>query len=453
VKRIILLLDGTWNDCDFSTFDTNIVRIEDAIARSLDSGQVSTPQLKEEPAPLVRARSFAGGEVEHLVFYERGVGTSALDRMRGGVFGAGLAANIRRAYRILSFHYEPGDEVFVFGFSRGAYTARSLVGFIGAVGLLKCHECTEERERIAWQFYRTKPNDRLPGIWTSLTPHVHDRANFRIDCLGMFDTVGALGIPLTRFQLYNRDRYEFHDVNLSSITRVNLHALAIDEHREPFRAAIWRKPRFKVYTSATEQVWFSGAHADIGGGYIAYDSRGSNGLKALDDITLDWMLRRLRHYFPEFPLKLGLLRNPSAETAIAQQHEARTGMYCVKPFALRSIGNYPVPVSGKQLCVSFDRRATPTGEMVHISALERLGKQVAVDDKKQVYQPQNLVEVIKHIQDTYSDTYSGSNTPSETIDIPVVDWSGEVLEPTDPDARERVRGVLNRVQVSGQYMF
>jgi uncharacterized protein (DUF2235 family) len=310
VKRIILLLDGTWNDCDFSTFDTNIVRIEDAIARSLDSGQVSTPHLKEEPAPLVRARSFAGGDVDHLVFYERGVGTSALDRTRGGVFGTGLATNIRRAYRILSFHYEPGDEVFVFGFSRGAYTARSLVGFIGAVGLLKCHDCTEERERTAWQFYRTKPNDRLPGIWTSLTPHVHDRANFRIDCLGMFDTVGALGIPLTRFQLYNRDRYEFHDVNLSSITRVNLHALAIDEHREPFQAAIWRKPRFKAYTSVTEQVWFPGAHADIGGGYIAYDSRGSNGLEALDDITLDWMLRRVRHYFPEFPLKLELLRNP-----------------------------------------------------------------------------------------------------------------------------------------------
>ena len=89
--------------------------------------------------------------------------------------------------------------------------------------------------------------------------------------------------------------------------------------------------------------------------------------------------------------------------------------------------------------------------MVHISALERLGKQVAVDGKKQVYQPKNLVGVIKRIQDTYSDTYSGSNTPSETIDIPVVDWSGEVLEPTDPDARKRVRDLLSRCQISGKY--
>src|SRR5262249_13770938 len=147
-------------------------------------------------------------------------------------------------------------------------------------------------------------------------------------------------------------RYEFHNVDLSSITRVNLHALAIDEHREPFRATIWRKPRFKAYTSATEQVWFSGAHADIGGGYIPYDLRGSKDLKALDDITLDWMLRRVRHYFPNFPLRPELLRNPSSETSIAQQHKSRTGMYCMKPVALRSIGNYPVPVPGKQLCVS-----------------------------------------------------------------------------------------------------
>ena len=91
----------------------------------------------EQPAPLVRSRGFMGGDVEHLIFYERGVGTTALDQMRGGIFGAGLAANIRRAHRILSFYYEPGDEVFVFGFSRGAYTARSLVGFIGAVAYSK----------------------------------------------------------------------------------------------------------------------------------------------------------------------------------------------------------------------------------------------------------------------------------------------------------------------------
>lgn len=289
MKQIILLLDGTWNDSDFGNSDTNIVRIADTIARSLDPDQARDPSSDKAPAALVRARGFKGDNLEHLVFYERGVGTGALDRMRGGVFGIGLAANIRRGYRILSFHYEPGDEVFVFGFSRGAYTARSLVGFIGAVGLLKRDDCTDELEQLAWQFYRTPPNDRLPGVWTNLTPHVHERSTFHIACLGMFDTVGALGIPLSPMRLWNRDRNEFHDVNLSSITQVNHHALAIDEHREPFQATIWRKPRFKAYTSVTEQVWFPGAHADIGGGYIRYDARGTTALEALDDTALDWI--------------------------------------------------------------------------------------------------------------------------------------------------------------------
>jgi hypothetical protein len=438
VKRIILLLDGTWNDSDFGKFDTNIVRIADVIARSLDPGQARDPTSDEEPTALVRARGFEGSNVEHLVFYERGVGTGALDQMRGGVFGAGLAANIRRAYRILSFHYEPGDEVFVFGFSRGAYTARSLVGFISAVGLLKCHDCTEELERTAWQFYRTPPNDRLPGVWTYLTPHVHERASFRINCLALFDTVGALGIPLSHFQLYNRDRYQFHDVNLSSITRVNLHALAIDEHREPFRATIWRKPRFKAYASATEQVWFPGAHADIGGGYVSYDARGTPHLTALDDITLDWMLRRLLHHFPRFPVKPGAWKAPGARAGSAQQHEPRHRMYRLKPFAWRSIGNYPVPVTRHELCVSHDRRATPTGEMVHISALERLGNKVPVEGKDQSYEPKNLLAVLKRV----SNTYSGANLSSETIQIPVVDWSGKVLEPGEHGARKRVLDVL-----------
>lgn len=152
MKRIILLLDGTWNDSDFGNFDTNIVRLTDIIARSLDDRQATGQIAGQETLPLVKARGFMGDNVEHLVFYERGVGTGAWDQLRGGVFGMGLAANIRRAYRTLSFHYEPGDEVFVFGFSRGAYTARSLVGFIGAVGLLKCQHCTEKFERTAWEF-------------------------------------------------------------------------------------------------------------------------------------------------------------------------------------------------------------------------------------------------------------------------------------------------------------
>ena len=131
-KRIILLLDGTWNDADVGPFDTNIVRLREIIARSLDSPSSVTPSdgsaAANATAKPVSGRTYQG-QTEHLVFYERGVGTGPLlDRIKGGSFGDGLSGNIRRAYKFLSFYYEPGDQIFVFGFSRGAYTARSLVG-------------------------------------------------------------------------------------------------------------------------------------------------------------------------------------------------------------------------------------------------------------------------------------------------------------------------------------
>jgi uncharacterized protein (DUF2235 family) len=159
-----------------------------------------------------------------------------MDRLKGGAFGDGLVANVRRAYKFLSFYYEMGDEVFVFGFSRGAYTARSLIGLIGSAGLLRREYCTPDLELKVWNFYRSPPNDRFPGIWSDLSGFVHPRESFRIQCVGVFDTVGALGIPLQLMWRANRERYEFHNVELSSITNVNLQALAIDERREPFQA-------------------------------------------------------------------------------------------------------------------------------------------------------------------------------------------------------------------------
>lgn len=256
-KRIILLLDGTWNDSDFGLQDTNIVRIREIIARTLwaENGDKSTTVA---PAPLdtampdrsvpVSPKTYA--EKNNIVFYERGVGTGAfLNRFFGGALGKGLSKNIRRAYKFLSFHYQPGDEVFIFGFSRGAFTARSLVGYIHAAGLLKRDDCTVELEDRAWAFYRTSPNDRLPGIWSSLTPYMHDRSAVRISCLGVFDTVGALGIPFSPFRVFNRDTYEFHDVELNALVDVNLHAMAIDEQRQAFEASPWRKSKFKQFNT------------------------------------------------------------------------------------------------------------------------------------------------------------------------------------------------------------
>jgi uncharacterized protein (DUF2235 family) len=180
-------------------------------------------------------RGYAPDGRENIVFYERGVGTGFRDRLRGGVFGDGLAGNVRRAYKFLSYYYEPGDQVFVFGFSRGAYTARSLVSYIGAAGLLRADHCTDTVEPMAWGFYRTTPNDRLPGKWFELGRYTHNRDKLRIDCVAVFDTVGALGVPLEPFWRANRDKYAFHDVDLSSVTNVNLQALAIDTTKSTVR--------------------------------------------------------------------------------------------------------------------------------------------------------------------------------------------------------------------------
>lgn len=433
-KRLILLLDGTWNNWEAGDNDTNIVRLEDLIIRYLEreADETSTGESTGENSK-VRAYRVAGGP-DNYVFYQRGVGTGFSDRFSGGIFGEGLSDNIRRAYKFLSFNYESGDQIFVFGFSRGAYTARSIIGYIAAAGLLKREACSLENEEAAWNYYRTSPADRLPADWVALTPHVHTRKELRVECVGVFDTVGALGIPLGFFRTKNREKYAFHDVNLSSITNVNLHAMAIDEHREPFRATIWRRPRFKTYDSKTEQVWFPGVHADIGGGYIPASQRYTGGYLALDDITLNWMVRRVKANYPRFPISLDDLPAVDEDTALADQHNSRSLTYKLFRFALRTIANLPIGRYGLwETIVSYDRRDEAINERVHISALLRLGQRIRVDDWKQAfYQPRNLLGVLSRIEETYSGGLR-NNGSRDRRDVHIVDWKGEMIDESECD--------------------
>lgn len=135
-KCIVILLDGTWNDSEADGNDTNIVRIRELISESLDP--ISPTAAGTRRTFTYADRNGAPQSIETSVYYDRGVGTGGLlDRPLGGAFGVGLERNVRRAYRYLAHNYEPGDHVFVLGFSRGAYTARSLVGLIAVAGLLK----------------------------------------------------------------------------------------------------------------------------------------------------------------------------------------------------------------------------------------------------------------------------------------------------------------------------
>ncbi len=213
-KRLVICCDGTWNAPD-SRHITNVEKI----ARTVEIDLRRT------------------GGVQQMVLYVSGVGAGSykVDRILGGAFGFGLFANIRSAYRFLALNYDEGDDIFVVGFSRGAYTARSLVGMIGRIGLLTRDALVADKLEEAESRYRAGP-EGASGF--ALSPdefrHRFCHTTSPITLLGVFDTVGALGVPGAV-----RNKRQFHDVNLSPIVECARQALALDERRLKFEPSLW----------------------------------------------------------------------------------------------------------------------------------------------------------------------------------------------------------------------
>ncbi|GHA28117.1 DUF2235 domain-containing protein [Oceanisphaera arctica] len=247
-QRLIVLFDGTWND---PQDNTNVVKL----ARSI--------------APF-------DGERRQRFFYDAGVGTAALSRLAGGVLGMGLSKNLRQGYDWLARHYRPGDQVWVFGFSRGAYTARSMVGMIRKCGLL--HVITPTSLAAAERLYRNK--DAAPDGEPCRQFRARYSREIDIHLLGVWDTVGALGIPGT--MISERGTYSWHDTRLSNIVQRAYQAMALDEHRAAYDAVPWTSADGNKKTGQieVEQRWFIGAHANVGGGYPG---------DPLADLPLVWM--------------------------------------------------------------------------------------------------------------------------------------------------------------------
>ena len=256
MKRLVICCDGTWNRPD----SENITNIE-KIARTVQTDPGSS----------------AG--VPQLVYYLSGVGGAGYetDRILGGAFGFGLFNTMLAGYRFLAQNYEPGDEIFVLGFSRGAFTARTLVGMIGYVGLITKLALVHDQLTRARDFYKDREKDsvgRPPALEQFRTDHCHESTP--VQFVGVFDTVGALGVPGAMF-LAPR----FHDLELSSEVRCARHALAIDELRLKFEPALWTAGKDGTTDDPrVKQVWFEGAHSDVGGGY---------GETGLSDSALLWM--------------------------------------------------------------------------------------------------------------------------------------------------------------------
>lgn len=261
MKRLIVCCDGTWNNLDREC-PTNVVKIAQAI------------------------RPIASDGIPQLIFYEEGLGNQWYDKLPGGAFGWGIDLSIQTAYQFLCLNYTPGDEIYLFGFSRGAYTVRSLAGLIYCSGLLsRTHICKAAK---AYEMYRDR------GIHPKSNQAETFRTNFGdrvpITLLGCWDTVGALGIPDLIPELSVDDwlnkKYQFHDCELSWIVQNALHAVAIDEQRKPFDITPMKKSdNPKGQNQQVRQVWFPGSHGCVGGG--TSENRG------LSDGSLLWMLQAM----------------------------------------------------------------------------------------------------------------------------------------------------------------
>ncbi len=297
MKRLVICCDGTWNRPD-SQHVTNIEKIARTV--QIDSTSVE-----------------AG--VQQSVLYLSGVGVGyGVDRILGGAFGFGLFNNVLAGYRFLASNYEPGDEIYVFGFSRGAYTARSLGGMIGKAGLLTRKALVDEKlpEAVA----RYKRLDTKSGQSDAEFKRDYCHPDTPIHFLGVFDTVGALGVPGAM-----RRRHQFHDVKLSKAVLCARQALAIDEPRMKFEPCLWEDTGAEGERERVRQVWFEGAHSDVGGGVSP---------TGLPDTSLLWMVSEANKRGLVFDEEL--LQRYICSGSSPKRHDPSKPMYRILDLVIRA---------------------------------------------------------------------------------------------------------------------
>ncbi|NMO91173.1 DUF2235 domain-containing protein [Actinomycetospora sp. TBRC 11914] len=312
MKRLVVCCDGTWSTAGQPS-PTNVERLAKEIAPRAPDG------------------------TEQVVHYHDGVGTLPGERLLGGAFGYGLSAVVRDVYRTVVTAFRPGDQIFAIGFSRGAYTARSVVGLIRNCGVLRPEHV--DRLEEAYALYRRRDDASAPDAAEAEQFRAAYSSETRIRFVGVWDTVGSLGIPLSGIELVdvlNRP-WQFHDTRLSSTVDAACHAVAVDERRRPFRPTLWDPPTDGAVPR--HQTWFAGCHGDVGGGE---DSHG------LSDVTLRWMARHavdaglaLRPDSPLAPTRAG---GPSprigdvAPDPLGPVHETMTWAYRLLGAFVRGIG-------------------------------------------------------------------------------------------------------------------
>jgi hypothetical protein len=309
---------------------TNVVRLYNALALKSERGD---GQLK---------------------YYHPGVGTEPgwWQHAKAGATGAGLNRNIMSAYQWLCANYEARDSIYLFGFSRGAYTTRSLAGLVAHCGLLDLagvgpKDVWSRIERVFQRGYRDKRETRDDWKRDGFVFHAVDGDEaIRIHLVGVWDTVGALGIPkdLALLNLLEAsDEHAFHDTSLSSLIDYGRHAVALDEKRASFQPTLWTGSH-----DGLKQVWFPGVHCDVGGGYRE---------TGLSDAALSWMIEEAR------ALGLGFEPDMIDEKQVRPDprgvlHDSCTHLFKLLPTQPRSVPR-------------LDRKSGGARAALHASVVER----------------------------------------------------------------------------------
>lgn len=254
MKNIVIFSDGTSKESD-KGYVTNVYKLYKAVER--------------------RSKN-------QVAFYDPGVGTDLL-KVAGAAFGVGISANIQQCYEFLMDEYRPGDKIYLFGFSRGAYTVRSLAGLVHYSGLLrrqnrskieaafklyKKHRNKSETDKFKHKYcWESEKNEKSPSIYF----------------IGVWDTVSALGVPFSAVKSLNPFSarwYGFHDATLHEDVKFGYQALSIDDQRKVFTPELWDETDIPE-GQLIEQIWFTGMHSNVGGGYRR---------TGLSDIALEWMI-------------------------------------------------------------------------------------------------------------------------------------------------------------------
>ena len=247
-----------------------------------------------------------------IAFYDQGLGTG-WRKITGSAFGAGISKNILECYEFISDHYEAGDQVFLFGFSRGATTVRSLSGFIHLFGMLP--KSRPELIHRAYRIYKIRNTVKRARLATEFVRR-HHTMWCRIKFLGVWDTVAALGIPFKSLDMIMNTvpwlRHRFHDLRLSDSVENARHALAIDDERLTFHPTLWDRELADHQTM--KQVWFCGMHTDIGGGYAEQE---------LSDIPLTWMISEAKRCGLRIYSQHKVILNPDPN---GMMHDSRSGL-------------------------------------------------------------------------------------------------------------------------------